>query len=218
MKDTDQQVRSRSWKQDPEAVKADILTVAREEFAEHGLSGARIQQIVERTKSSKRMVFYYFGDKEGLYRAVLEEAYRGIRWQESELDLDGLPPVEALLRLVEFTFDHHRANPEFIRLVAIENIHRGRHMADMSDLADLNRAAIETLETICATGIAEGVFRPDVSPLILHWQISAMCFFNVANRHTFTRNFGTELFSDEAQKDLRASIARTLVEGVRLRP
>ncbi len=217
MEDGHQQAKPRSWKQNPEAVKADILAVAREEFAEHGLSGARIQKIVERTKSSKRMVFYYFGDKEGLYRAVLEDAYRSVRRQEGELDLDGLPPEEALLRLVEFTFDHHRANPEFIRLVAIENIHRGRHMADMSDLAELNSVAIATLSRICSAGIAEGVFRPDTSPLVLHWQISAMCFFNVANRHTFSENFGGDLFTDAAQDDLRSGIARSVLEGVRLR-
>ena len=212
-----QQTKSWSWKQNPEAVKADILAVAREEFAEHGLSGARIKKIVERTKSSKRMVFYYLGDEEGLYRAVMEEAYESVRRQEKELDLNGLPPDRALLRLVEFTFDHHRANPEFIRLVAIENIHRGRHMADMSDLADLNSAAIETLERICAAGVAEGVFRPDVSPLVLHWQISAVCYFNVANRHTFGQNFGGGQFSETAQAEQRPSIARSVLEGARSR-
>ncbi len=210
--------RGRSWKQNPEAVKADILAVAREEFAEHGLSGARIQKIVERTKSSKRMIFYYFGDKEGLYRAVLAEAYRSVRHQEGELDLEGLPPDRALRRLVEFTFDHHRANPEFIRLVAIENIHCGRHMAEMADMADLNRAAIEKLERICAAGVAEGLFRADVSPLMLHWQISALCFFNVANRQTFARNFGDALFSEVAQAELKAAITRSILEGVRARP
>ncbi|MER0239900.1 TetR family transcriptional regulator [Fulvimarina sp. MAC8] len=194
---------SRSWKQDPEAVRTDILKAARSEFAEHGLAGARVQQIAERTKTSKRMIFYYFGDKQGLYRAVLEDAYANVRQQEEDLDLDGLPPEDALIRLVEFTFDHHRASPEFIRLVAIENIHRARHMASIDSLADTNRRVIEKLERIRAAGVAKGLFRSDISALQLHWQISALCFFNVSNRTTFERNFGASLFAPNAQDELK---------------
>ena len=216
MKDDGAGRRSRSWKQDPEAVKADILAVAKEEFAEHGLSGARIQNIVERTRTSKRMIFYYFGDKEGLYRAVLEDAYRSVRRQEEDLDLEGLAPDVALTRLVEFTFDHHRANPDFIRLVMIENIHRGRHMADIPDLSEMNRAAISKLERIYETGVAQGIFREDLSPLELHWQISALSFFNVANQATFAINFGDELYVEAAQARLKAHVARSILNTVRM--
>lgn len=206
--------KSRSWKQDPEAVKADILAAARAEFAEHGLSGARIERIVERTRSSKRMIFYYFGGKEGLYREVLADAYRRIRRQEEELDLDGLPPADALVRLVRFTFDHHRANPDFIRLVTIENIHRARHMAEIPSQAETNRQVIEKLERICAQGVAEGAFRDDVSALVIHWQISALSFFNVSNRGTFTASFGGDLFGDAAQSSLRDQVADMILKSV----
>ena len=95
------------WKQDPAGVQSNILAVATQEFAANGLSGARMDEIAEKTRSSKRMIYYYFGDKEGLYRRVLEEAYRKVREGEQNLDLDHLPPVAALRRLVEFTFDYH---------------------------------------------------------------------------------------------------------------
>lgn len=206
--------KARSWKQDPEAVRADILKAAKAEFAEHGLSGARVQNIADRIETSKRMIFYYFGDKEGLYRAVLEEAYRSVRKAEAELNLDGLPPLEALSRLVEFTFDHHRANPDFIRLVMIENIHGARHMNQIPSLGQTNTAVIEQIERICATGKEVGVFRNDVSPLAIHWQISAMSFFNVSNRATFSINFGPELFSDEAQSNLRKKVVESILASV----
>lgn len=206
--------KTRSWKQDPEAVRADILRAARAEFSKHGLSGARVQEIADQIQTSKRMIFYYFGDKEGLYRAVLEEAYKSIRKAEAELDLDGLPPVDALRRLVEFTFDHHRANPDFIRLVMIENIHGARHMQSIETLTRTNTAAIEQIERICDMGQKLGVFRKDISPLVIHWQISAMSFFNVSNQATFAINFGDALFSEQAQLDLREKVVKSILASV----
>ena len=206
--------KTRTWKQDPEAVKADILKAARAEFAEHGLSGARVQDIADRIKTSKRMIFYYFQDKERLYEAVLEEAYRSVRKAETALNLDGLPPDQALARLVEFTFDHHRSNTDFIRLVMIENIHGGRHMNNIASLIDTNTSAIEQIERICVAGKKAGLFRDDISPLVIHWQISAMSFFNVSNRDTFSINFGTDLFSETAQTDLRKKVVESILASV----
>ncbi|PLX38247.1 MAG: TetR family transcriptional regulator [Hyphomicrobiales bacterium] len=209
---------TRTWRQDPEAVKADILRAARAEFAEHGLSGARVQDIADRIETSKRMIFYYFTDKETLYRAVLEAAYRQVREGEKALDLAELPPDRALARLVEFTFDHHSNNPEFIRLVMIENIHHGRHLKEAVSLGDTNTSAIEQLEDICARGREAGLFRDDVSPLELHWQISAMSFFNVANRTTFALNFGDALFSAEGQASLRRRAVDSILRSILIKP
>lgn len=160
------------------------------------------------------MIFYYFGDKEGLYHAVLEEAYQSVRQAEADLDLAGLPPDEALRRLVEFTFEHHRENPDFIRLVMIENIHDGRHMRSNPALSRTSSAAIEQLTRICEDGKAAGIFRDDVDPLVLHWQISAMCFFNVSNHTTFSIIFGDALFSEEAQISLRERTVRIIMSSV----
>lgn len=193
----------RSWKQDPEAVQRDILAVAIAEFAEHGLSGARVDNIAARTRTSKRMIYYYFGDKLGLYTRALEASYRKVREGEAALELDHLPPVEALERLVAFTFDHHRQHPDFIRLVMIENIHHAEALAASETIREMNMAAIEKLRDICERGEAEGVFRSGLDPVALHWQISAASFFNVSNRPTFSALFGEDLFREDAQQALR---------------
>src|SRR6478609_7983647 len=127
---------------DPERTKADILRVAEAEFGEKGLAGARIDEIAELTRTSKRMIYYYFGSKEGLYLAVLEESYRRVRDVESELHLQDLEPEEALRRLVAFTFDHHLHHESYIRLVMSENIHRGEYMRQSRRMPELNMRAI----------------------------------------------------------------------------
>lgn len=206
--------KARSWKQDPEGVRREILLAARTEFARHGLAGTRVRDIAARTQTSKRMIFYYFGDKEGLYRAVFERAYRDVREAEAKLNLDGLPPTEALRRLVEFTFDHHRANRDFIRLVMIENVHDGAHMRNIDSLSGTSTAVIEQIERICEAGKAAGLFRQDVSPLALHWQISALSFFNVSNQATFSINFGDALFEEAGQLDLRKRVVGSIMSSV----
>ena len=202
------------WKQDPEGVRSNILAVALNEFAENGLSGARIDEIAAKTRTSKRMIYYYFGDKDGLYRKVLEEAYREVRAGEEELQLDHLEPVEALRRLTGFTFDHHRRNPNFIRLVMIENIHHGEFLRHSDLIRRLNETAISRVETIYRKGVAAGVFRDDLTPLAIHWQISALSFFNVSNRMSFSLLFGEELFSLDGQSKLKAQVAEAIVRFV----
>jgi AcrR family transcriptional regulator len=207
----DPQVRS----QDPEGTKRNIVEVATREFAEKGLSGARIDEIAAKTKSSKRMIYYYFGDKEGLYLRVLEEAYSKVRAVEATLDLDGLPPAKALRTLVEFTFDHHNANEDFIRLVMIENIHNAAFLARSKVIQDLNVTAIGAIERLYTRGVAEGVFRPGLDPIDIHWQISALCFFNVSNRATFSKIFARDMGAPAALARLRAEIVETIVRFVR---
>ncbi|WP_217899035.1 TetR/AcrR family transcriptional regulator [Oceanicola sp. 22II-s10i] len=201
----------RGWTQNPDAVKQDILAVAVSEFASNGLSGTRVDTIASRTRTSKRMIYYYFGDKLGLYTRALEAAYLKVREGEATLDLDHLPPREALAKLVAFTFDHHRENPDFIRMVMIENIHNAEHLAASEVIRDLNVAAIEKLAVICRRGQAQGVFRAGIDPLSLHWQISAFSFFNVSNRPTFSAIFGAALFEDAAQTTLRQQIVEAIL-------
>lgn len=201
-------------KRNPEAVRADILAVAMTEFALNGLSGGRIDEIAAKTRTSKRMIYYYFGDKEGLYRHVLEEAYREVRAGETKLALDHLPPVDALARLVEFTFDHHSRNPDFIRLVMIENIHHGQFLERSEAIRDLNVTAIANLRSIYGRGLDTGVFRSGIDPLELHWQISALSFFNVSNRATFSRLFGDRLWTPEGHAKLKADCVTMVLRFV----
>lgn len=202
------------WKQNPDGVRANILAVALEEFSANGLSGARMDEIAAKTETSKRMIYYYFGDKETLYLNALEAAYTRVRQGEEKLALDHLPPRDALERLVEFTFDHHRNNPAFIRLVMIENIHHGRYLEQSDAIKQLNRAAICQIETIYSKGVSEGLFRPGLDPLRIHWLISAMSFFNVSNATTFSMLFGPELQSADGQGFLKGDVREAVLRFV----
>ena len=199
---------------DPERTRADILEVATHEFAEKGLSGARIDEIAERTRTSKRMIYYYFDGKEGLYRAVLEAAYSRVRATETGLHLEEKPPLEALADLVRFTFDHHMANPDFIRLVMVENIHHGENIEALSNIRAVNRPVIDNIRRICERGVEAGVIRADIEPIDVHMSISALCFFNVSNRHTFSRIFGVDMTSPEPVERRRQQVVRMLLRYV----
>lgn len=201
-------------KRDPEGVKRDILRVASEEFSNKGLSGTRIDEIAARTKTSKRMLYYYFGDKEGLYQRCLETAYAHVRRGEEGLNLDGLAPETALAKLVDFTFDHHKRNPDFIRMVMIENIHNATFLRKSEVIQNLNLAAIERLADIIRRGKEMGTFRHDLNPVELHWQISALSFFNVSNQPTFSALFGDELFNSDGQASLRIHAVELILRYV----
>ena len=199
---------------DPDRTKANILEIATHEFSEKGLSGARIDEIAERTRTSKRMIYYYFESKEGLYRAVLEDSYRRIRTIEASLDLEHKPPLEALAQHVRFTFDYQLGNQDFIRLVMVENIHHGQHIAQLSRTQQESMGAIQTLRDIVDRGIAAGLMRKDLDPIDLHMSISALCFFNVANRHTFSTIFKVDMTTPAATAARRESVAEMILRFV----
>jgi AcrR family transcriptional regulator len=200
--------------QDPEGVRRNIIEIASEEFALNGLAGARIDEIAARTRTSKRMIYYYFRDKEGLYLAALENAYRLVREGEAKLDVEDLPPVEALKALVEFTFDHHHRHEDFIRMVMIENIHHGEYLEQSKAIRQLNVSAIDTMESVYRRGVADGVFRAGLDPLELHWQVSALCFFNVSNRATFSKIFGRDFGAPKALASLRGNAVEMVLRYV----
>ncbi|WP_447045905.1 TetR/AcrR family transcriptional regulator [Vreelandella sp. H-I2] len=204
----------RRRKNNPESVRADILAVATREFSEKGLSGARIDEIAEKTCASKRMIYYYFNDKETLYLHTLEAAYQKVRLQEAELDLDHLAPLEALSRLVRFTFCHHAKNPDFIRLVMIENIHHGRFIAQSALIQSLNAGVIDVLTNVYARGVEAGCFREGLDPRELHWLISALSFFNVSNQHTFSRIFDWNQAAPENQSKLEDHVTEMVLRYV----
>jgi AcrR family transcriptional regulator len=200
--------------QDPEGTRRNILEVALQEFASNGLSGARIDEIAARTRSSKRMIYYYFQDKEGLYRHALENAYREVREGEARLNVDGLQPADALTRLVEFTFEHHHQHEDFIRMVMIENIHHAQYLDQSEAIRDLNVTAIDHIARIYARGVEEGAFRAGLDPVEIHWQVSALCFFNVSNRATFSKIFGRDFGAPEQLERLKQNTVETILRFV----
>lgn len=202
---------------DAELSKQDILAIATEEFAINGLSGARVDQIAERTRTSKRMIYYYFGGKEGLYEAVLEKAYADIRRLEESSNLLDLEPRAALRKLIELTFDHDETHPHFISLVSVENIHRGKHLTGMKKIKEMNASVIRTLSAILERGRKEGVFRSDLDPVDVHLLVSAFCFFRVSNRFTFGAIFDRDLSDPKLRKRHKRLIVETIEQLVAVR-
>jgi len=206
-----QPVRETSRTNDPERTKANILEVAAAEFGEKGLAGARIDEIAALTQTSKRMIYYYFGSKEGLYLAVLEDSYKRVRDIEAELHLQDLEPEQALRRLVAFTFDHHLQHENYIRLVMNENINRGQYLAQSQRIQELNVPAIAAIRHLYQRGIKAGVFRTGLDPVDIHASISALSFFNVSNRHTFGLIFKIDMKSSAYIAHRRDSVVEMIV-------
>ncbi len=200
---------------DPERTREDILEVATQEFSEFGLSGARVDSIAEKTRTSKRMIYYYYGSKEGLYLAVLERAYRKIRSLEADLQLAELAPDEALRQLISTTFDHDEHNPDFVRLVSIENIHHAMHMKRSIEIADLNISVIRTLQDIIDRGLDMGTFQRRADAIDLHMLISAFCFFRVSNRYTFGTIFQRDLSEPQLYDRHKTMISESVLGYLR---
>jgi AcrR family transcriptional regulator len=200
-----------SRKYDPEKTKADILSVATKEFAKFGYNGARIDAIAARTSATKRMIYYYFGGKEQLYIAVLEKEYARIRTYEAKLQLELLEPEQAIRRLTEFTFDYDHANPDFVRLVAIENIHHARHLAKSKEIRRVNATIVDTIEAIMKRGRRMGVFHASVRAVDVHMLMSALCFFHVSNLHTFGAIFRRDFLSPDVKRTHKKMVADFVV-------
>jgi AcrR family transcriptional regulator len=203
---------------DAERTRAEIIEVATHEFADQGYAGARVDEIAAKTRTTKRMIYYYFGGKEGLYLAVLERAYRHIRSLEQKLDVDHLEPVDALRQLAELTFDHHESHQDFVRLVAIENIHYAQHLLRSESREVLAAPALDVLTRIMERGRAAGVFRDDLDALDVHMIISAFCVFRGANRYTFQAIFNRDLLDPGRRDHLRRMIGDLVVAHLTASP
>src|SRR3954470_11663894 len=196
---------------DPKRTRQDILNVATEEFASAGFSGARVDMIAERTRTSKRMIYYYFGSKEGLYLAALEKVYGELRAAEMGLDVAHQSPVDAMRRLIELTFDYQEAHPEFVRLVNTENVNYGRYIEQSEAIRSLNVSIIDVLASILQRGREQGLFRSDLDPVDVHMLISAFCFFRVSNQYTFGIIFQRDLSSPELRQRHRTLISEVIL-------
>jgi AcrR family transcriptional regulator len=178
-----------------------ILAAARDEFAEHGLGGARMDRIAERAGLNKRLIYYYFEDKEKLFQAVLELAYRDIRAQELQLHLVDMEPAAAVRRLIQFTWDYYLAHPEFMTLLNSANLHRARHLAESKRARELNSPVIETLAAVLERGRREGTFRGGVDPVQLYVSIAGLSYFYLSNSHTLSAIFGRDLLGAKARAE-----------------
>jgi AcrR family transcriptional regulator len=201
---------------DAERTRAAILEAATQEFARHGLGGARIDRIAERAKTNKRMLYYYFGLKEDLFLAVLERAYEHIRGEELELDLANLDPVAGVRRLIDFTWTYYLAHPEFMTLLNSENLHRAQHLKRSRKIRAMHSPLVATLSELLARGEREGVFHRGVDAIQLYVSIAALGYFYLSNNHTLSTVFGRDLMAARAKAERLAHI-NALVLGYLVR-
>jgi AcrR family transcriptional regulator len=184
---------------DADRTRAAILDAATTEFARYGLGGARVDRISTAAGANKRMLYYYFGDKEGLFLAVLETAYAEIRSAEQKLSLLDVAPIESVRKLIRFTWGYFLAHPEFISLLNSENLHRASHLRKSRRARSLNSPLIATLGSILERGHRGGIFRAGVDPLQLYISIAGLCYFYLSNIHTLSSIFGRDLASQSAR-------------------
>lgn len=196
---------------DADRSQATILAAARDEFAEHGLGGARMDRIAERAGLNKRLIYYYFEDKEKLFQAVLEQAYLDIRENERKLNLLEVPPAEALRRLVEFTWRYYLDHPEFLTLLNSANLHRARHLEGSERVREMNSPLIATLGEVLERGRKEGTFRGGVDPVQLYVSIAGLSYFYLSNSHTLSAIFGRDLLSAKARNERLAHMCDVIL-------
>ncbi len=189
---------------DAERSKAAILLAAREEFARAGLGGARVERIAEKAVVDKKLVYYYFKDKDGLFAAALESVYAEIRDAQLYLDLQGMAPLIALRRMVEFTWDYYIAHPEFITLLNSENLHLARHLQGSKRIRELNSPLVQSLSDILERGQKEGLFRAGIDPVQLYITIAGCSYFYLSNIHTLSAGFNRDF---KAPKQLTQRLA-----------
>jgi TetR/AcrR family transcriptional regulator len=192
-----------------------ILEAALAEFARHGLGGARVDRIARSSGANKRMLYYYFGDKEGLFLAALEDRYDHIRGAERGLDLEHRDPREALKRLIEFTWNYYLEHPEFMTLLNSENLHKGRHVKNSRRVRDMHSPLVDTLRAILRRGETQGLFRKGVDPVQLYISIAGEGYFYLSNRYTLSRIFDRDLMAPRALAGRSRHIQQMILNALR---
>jgi AcrR family transcriptional regulator len=203
---------------DAEATRRRILKASRAEFARHGYAGGRIDRIAKAARSNKRMLYYYYGNKEALFLAALEAAYDDIRAAERELRLDELEPLPAIETLVRFTWDYFVKNPEFMMLLNAENLHHAKHLKKSRRAHTMNSPVIATIAVLLARGVAAGTVRAGIDPVQLYVSIAGLCYFYLSNVHTLSVAFGRDLRSPPVMKERVDHVVDFVLAGVRAVP
>ncbi|MFO1222917.1 MAG: TetR/AcrR family transcriptional regulator [Burkholderiaceae bacterium] len=200
---------------EPEPTRARILAAAKAEFARSGLGGARVDRIAERAGANKRMLYYYFDSKDGLFRAVLEATYEHIREAEKALHLDALDPHEAIRRLIEFTWDYHLQHPEFLSLLNSANLHRAEHLKSSTKVRRMHSPFVAMIRDILDRGVRAGVFRSGVDAVQLYISIAALAYFYLGNNYTLSAIFGRDLKAKKACRERLAHMTELVLGYLR---
>ena len=189
------------WQRDPEGMRLRILEAAKQEFAAHGLAGARVDRIAAAAGANKRMLYYHVGNKEDLYLTVLEGAYKKIREEERGLELEHLDPPEAIRTLIDFTWNYFLRNPEFLALLNTENLARAKHLKRSTKVKSMHSPFVEMIRAVVRRGVDSGDFVVEVDPVQLYISIAALSFFYLSNSATLSVIFGRDLLAKEAKDE-----------------
>lgn len=195
-----------------------ILRAATKVFARYGYEGGSVEKISQSAKSFDRMIYYYFGSKEGLFIEVLEDMYRRMNDAELALDLDLEQPVESLKDVIRFVVTYYSKNPEFITLLNTENLHRGKHISKSMRAREYSSPAIAIIQKLLESGVKKKVFRADISARNVYLLIAATGYFYISNRHTLSAFLGEDLQTPEALADWQAFITSTVLRTVMPNP
>ena len=182
-------------RRDPEKNQARILAAATQEFARHGLGGARVDRIAALAGANKRMLYYYYGNKEALFLAVLEASYASIRNAEKALHLADIDPREAMRRLAAFTWNYYLEHPEFLTLLNSENLHRAQHIKRSANIVAMHSPFVAMIKNVLDRGARAGEFRRGVDPVQLYISIAGLGYFYLGNRHTLSAIFKRDLLA-----------------------
>jgi TetR/AcrR family transcriptional regulator len=202
----------------PEGSRVKILDAARVEFVSHGLNGARVDRIAERSGVNKNLIYHYFGSKDALYLAVLEGIYADLRARQQDQDLRQLPPIEGMKQLVRNTFDHFVATPDLIRLMSVENIHYGEHLKTSQTTKPLYHGLLDTIRILLKRGQHEGAFRNGVDPIDLYLSISGLAYFFLSNQHTLSWLLDRDLASRQRVSKRRDHVVEMVLSYLTQRP
>jgi TetR/AcrR family transcriptional regulator len=202
-------------RRDPAATRKKLLTAARREFAKSGLAGARVDEIAARAGVNKQLVYHYFGDKDALYLAVLEWVYEEIRAQERKLNLAGLPPEQAIKKLIEASFDHLNAHPDFIVLLNDENRGGARHVRGSRKLEAMHSPLVSMVSKILSEGVRAGVFRKGINPVHLYISIAGLSYFFFSNTPTLSAIFGRDFSGTAAKRARRRHVVDLVMQSLR---
>jgi TetR/AcrR family transcriptional regulator len=206
---------SATRKRDPVATRQKLLAAARREFALNGLAGGRVDEIAARAGVNKQLVYHYFGDKDALYLAVLEWVYEEIRAQERKLNLEGLPPDKAIKKLIEASFDHLAAHPDFIVLLNDENRGGASHVRGSRKLTAMHSPLVSMVSTILAAGVKAGIFRKGVNPVHLYISIAGLSYFFFSNTPTLSAIFGKDFSGAAAKRARRKHVVDLVMQALR---
>src|SRR3979411_1664490 len=202
------------WQRDPEGMRLRILEAAKQEFAAHGLAGARVDRIAAKAGANKGMLYYHFGTKDDLYLAVLEGAYEKIRVEERGLDLEHLDPPTGIARLIDFTWNYFLRNPEFLALLNTENLARARHLKRSTKVKSMHSPFVEMIRTVVRRGVQSGDFQVAVDPVHRYFSSAALCFFYLSNSATLSVIFGRALLTKEAKDERLAHMVALVLAAL----